>query len=234
MVSSGVQLRAEAKAKEHNRNMLWKNRVNLIKQARQFMESKSYSQAAVSYEKYVKVLELVYQLKPGGLAPESFNKSSRSKELTVVTSVYWDLMRIYDASPRYTDRMRMAANKLALFLPYSSIFPEIIRKAEAFQKSAKNPNIVREFLRASKKSRLPCFVATAAFNSPNAFEVLVLRQYRDLVLKKSFVGRKFIFWYYKHGAKIAWLAREGSPLKPLIKGLLKVASIFLQRRLRNL
>lgn len=234
LVSSGVQLRAEAKAREHNRNMLWKNRVNLIKQARQYMDAKAYSQAAVSYEKYLKVLELVFNLKSGEITPDIFNKSNRSKELTVVTSVYWDLMRIYDTSPRYGERMRKAAYKLGMFIPYSSIFPEILKKAESFQKSAKNPQVVREFLKTSKKSQLPCFVATAAFSSSTADEVIQLKLFRDHVLRKSRLGRLFIRKYYRLGRRLAPLVREGSMLKPLIRFLLKSLSALIAFGMRNL
>ena len=42
------------------------------------------SEAAVQYEKYLRVLEVVYNLKKGELSPAVFNNSSRSKELTVI------------------------------------------------------------------------------------------------------------------------------------------------------
>src|SRR5690606_19768165 len=100
-VSKGVKLLAEKKARQQNKVMLWKNRVNLVKQARQLMEAKAFSDAAVAYEKYFRVIEMVYDLKPGELHPKVFNSSIRSKELTLITSILWDLLRIYDTSPRY-------------------------------------------------------------------------------------------------------------------------------------
>lgn len=221
-VSKGVQLRAEQKAREQNRVMLWKSRVNLIKQARQLMEQKAFSEAAVAYEKYLRVLEIVYDLKSGELKPEVFNNSSRSKEVTVIASVYWDLMRIYDTSTRYGDRMDKAAKKLAIFLPYSTAYADIIKKAEAFQRMAKNPNIVKNFLKAGRKGRARCFIATAAFENPYSPEVQALRIFRDQVLKQSPWGRRFVLFYYRFSPPLAeWLDRHSWAKKP-VRGVLRV------------
>ena len=83
---------AREKAKEQKKLMLWKSRVNLIKKARQSMQEKAFSDAAVAYEKYIKVLEVVFDCKQGELTPEQFKDSARTQELTIVASVYWDLL----------------------------------------------------------------------------------------------------------------------------------------------
>lgn len=207
-VSQGMKLRMERDQREKNKMMMWKNRVHLIKNARGLMSQKAYSEAAVQYEKYLRVLEVVYSLKRGDLSPAVFNNSSRSKELTVVASVYWDLLRIYDSNPRYGDRMQTNASKLAQFLPFSPIYPDIVKKAEAFARTAKNPAIIRGFLRACKSSKGPCFIADAAFaGEPDAVELFWLRQYRDQILKSSLVGRQFVWIYYKTSPPLArWLS----------------------------
>lgn len=210
-VSQGVKLRMEQETREKNKMMMWKNRVNLIKQARQQMQQRSYSNAAVSYEKYLRVLEIVYNKKKGELSPSIFNNSKHSKELTVVASVYWDLMRIYDTNPRYLQRMKESADKLAEFLAYSTIYPDIVKKAEAFARTAKNPNIVRDFMRKTKTKHPRCFIATAAFGGPSTPEVEILRQFRDQYLKTSKAGRKLILLYYKCSPPLArWLIKHDS------------------------
>lgn len=208
-VSKGVKLRIEQETREKNKVMLWKSRVNLVKQARSLMAQKAYSEAAVSYEKYIRVLEIVYNLKSGELNPKIFNNSARSKELTVVTSVYWDLVRIYDSSPRYGDRMRKTAQKLAEFLPYSTIFPDVANKAESFARSAKNPQIIKDLLKQVNARRPRCFVATAIYRAPQAYEVQLLRSFRDLVLRNHPTGRWFIKKYYHFSPPLAqWLVQK--------------------------
>lgn len=209
-VSQGLKLRMERELRDKNKMMMWKNRVHLIKNARNLMAQKAYSEAAVQYEKYLRVLEVVHNKKKGELSPAIFNNSTRSKELTVVASVYWDLMRIYDTSPRYGERMGFAARKCSEFLPFSTIYPDIVKKAENFQRSAKNPVIMRQFLRLVKSRRGPCFVADAAFaEQPYAPELAILREFRDHNLRRSPFGRRLIFGYYKASPPVArWIGRS--------------------------
>lgn len=221
-VSQGVRLRMEQKAREQNRVIMWKSRVNLVKHARTLMQNKQFPEAAVTYEKYLRVLEIVYELQAGGLTPELFNKSERSKELTVITSVYWDLLRIYDVSPVYTERMSRAALKLAEFLPYSKILPQITKALIAFQKGSKNPKIIKNLIKQLKVKRGPCFVATAVYENPFHPEVEQLRSFRDHFLKKSFLGRKFIYFYYIHSPKWAIWLKDKTLIKASIKIVLKL------------
>lgn len=226
-VSHGVKLRLEKQAKEKNRQMLWKSRVNLIRSARQLMSQKAYSEAAVSYEKYLRVLELSYDLKPGGLTPDVFGKSTRSKELTVIATTYWDLLRIYDTSPRYRDRMVVTAQKLAEFIPYSPIFPDVIRKAQSFVSSAKNPDIVKDFLRRCKASSGRCFIATAAFDYPGHPTVIELRRFRDRILLSTPWGRALVSLYYFISPPLAAGIQKVPALKWPIRLTLHVITFFL-------
>jgi len=55
----------------------------------------------------------------------------------------------------------------------------------------------------------PCFIATAAYNTPQADEIDVLRDFRDNVLKKHAVGRLFTKMYYTTSPPIAnWIRRS--------------------------
>lgn len=223
-VSKGVKLRMEAQAKEQNRAILWKSRVNLVKQARQLMTQKAYSEAAVCYEKYLRILEIIFNKKAGELSPDVFNNSKRSKEVTVITSVYWDLFRIYDMSPRYGDRQKKTAAKLSTFVKYSTIYPDIVKRAESFSRSAKNPEIVKQFLRSSGGMRGRCFIATAICEDPLSKEVLLLRRYRDLVLRKTPWGRSLIYSYYRLSPPLAQVIGHSRLCKKCLRPILQVCA----------
>ena len=51
---------------------------------------------------------------------------------------------------------------------------------------------------ASKKASKGCFIATAAYGSPLANEIGVLRQLRDRYLLRSSLGQQVVHAYYEH------------------------------------
>lgn len=229
VVGRGGLLYAREKQKENNRLMLWKSRVELIKNARRAMAEKMYAEAVIFYEKYIRVLEIVFQAEQGQLKPELFTQSTHVKELTVIASVYWDLMRIYDTSSQYSERQQTAAKQLANFVRFTPIFPDIIRKAQSFEKSAKNRSAFKSFLKLSNSNRPRCFIATSAFEYPMAPEVITLRKFRDEYLRKSNWGKKFILYYYRLSPKIAGCLDRIPALKPLTRWFLRLLIFCVKR-----
>ena len=221
--TSGGVLVAQERAKDQQRMQMWKSRVALIRKARLCMGQKMYSDAASAYEKYLKILSIVFDVKKGeSLTPQLFKESARTTELTVVASVYWDLVRIYDTHEKYAERQQIAARQLAVFIRFTPIYPDIIKKAEAFVGRARHPQVIKHFLKAAAESRPRCFIATSAFESPFASEVQILRFYRDQTLRESRFGRAFIFSYYRHSPKIASFLDRHSYLKPAIRAVLRL------------
>jgi hypothetical protein len=230
LISKGAQLKAQHHAKEQQRMVLWRNRVELLKKARQQMDNKGYSEAAVLYEKYLRVLEIIYDIKAGDLNPELFNNRARSKEIGAIAMVFWDLVRIYDASPRYGDRQTKAAKKLAAFMKMSPVGKKIAGQAKDFIKQSKNPATIKLLLKQSGLKTRRCYIATAAFESENAPEVVILRAFRDEVLEHSFFGRIFIQSYYLTSPPIAtWLSKGAGRRKPVRRLLKRVVTFVSQR-----
>jgi hypothetical protein len=227
--SSGGVLMAQERAKEQHRLSLWNNRVQLIKQARVCMANKRFSEAAVSYEKYIKILEIVFECKNGDkLRPEVFKESARTSEITVVSCVYWDLVKIYDSHERYSQRQIAAANQLGKFIQFSPIFPDIVRRAQSFQRQAKNPGAIKTFLKQAAVQRPRCFIATSAYTEAAHPDVLFLRHMRDLYLRQSKLGRTFILFYYKFSPMVAGLLDANSLLRIAVKKKLQVLVLILR------
>jgi hypothetical protein len=210
------------KAKEERKIKLWHNRIAFLKKGNALMQSKLFGEAAVTYEKYLKILEMVYDTKPGELRPEQFKDTARTAELPVITSVYWDLMRIYDTSPSCLDRQKRAAVQLARFATMTPLYADILKKAEVFQRQCRNPAVVKLFLDNSAQKRPKCFIATAAFETPLASEVQILRFYRDFHLKKHFLGKKFVFFYYQISPPLARLLERSRIGKKIVRALIRL------------
>src|ERR1035437_4777024 len=81
-----------------------------------------------------------------------------------------------------------------------------------------DPDDPQAILNAS--ARGTCFIATAAFDSPDAPEVVVLRQWRDETLTDSRTGRCSIRLYYRVSPMIAGFVVRHPFLKPPLRALL--------------
>lgn len=74
---------------------------------------------------------------------------------------------------------------------------------------------------ADKEQKSKCFIATAAYGSPFAKEVQILRNFRDKKLKNNFFGLLFIEFYYKISPPIAKLVGKNEFLKKIVRAGLK-------------
>jgi hypothetical protein len=65
-----------------------------------------------------------------------------------------------------------------------------------------------------------CFIATAAYGTPTAEQIDVLREFRDVVLLKSTVGSQFVALYYQLSPPIADFIAGNELLRTLVRELL--------------
>jgi hypothetical protein len=214
------RLSAIEQAEIDRKTKIWEMRMAFIQRGHRAMQIKQYGEAAISYEKYLRVLELVFNVEPGNLTPEVFKENSRTSEMSILAGAYWDLVRIYDTG-QHGDRQARFAAQLAKFAPVTPMFNDIVKQAQDFSKNARNPQNVKIFLSGvGKASR--CFIASSAYESPIHGDVMLLRNYRDSVLKQSFLGRKFIYFYYRYSPKIACILDQQAYLKSPTRWALKL------------
>ena len=64
-----------------------------------------------------------------------------------------------------------------------------------------------------------CFVATAAYGTPTAAQIEVLREFRDVVLLESRAGSRFVAWYYAAGPPMAEVIEGNEVLRTLARVL---------------
>ena len=79
---------------------------------------------------------------------------------------------------------------------------------------------------SSSSSSSGCYIATMAYGSATAPEVITLKKFRDQKLRNHFVGRGFISLYYKTSPMFVQITKGWSwlhpPLRTLINQLVKI------------
>jgi hypothetical protein len=75
-------------------------------------------------------------------------------------------------------------------------------------------------------SRDYCFIATAAYGTPMAGEVQILREFRDKYLLTNPPGRAFVDFYYRVSPPIAEFITEHPVLKPIVRASLVPAIVM--------
>jgi len=219
--SLGAQLVASKEASFRKKTELWNGRLNLVKHGRLCLARGDFAEAAVVYEKYLKILCDVTNTRREGLDPNLFSKTP--KEVTVISSVLWDLMLAYDAFVLYHVKQLECAEMLAKFLRFSPIYKTILRRAEIESKRAKNPPAFRKLLQLSDAQSARCFIANSTFQSRTHPTVTTLCHFRDRTLRPSRLGRSVIALYYNRSPKIAEKI-DNSPrsqrlLRPVLRGV---------------
>jgi len=76
--------------------------------------------------------------------------------------------------------------------------------------------------------RKGCFIATAAFNTPMAQEIGVLRGFRDSRMEPNLIGRYLILLYYSMSPPLARVVARSSNMKAFVRLSLKPIIRFLK------
>jgi hypothetical protein len=173
---------------------------------------------------------------------KAFGKDSDSKKMWTTKDVQ-DLnigifSRNWDLSPNGESLNDITDNSYAVRLGYNSrnistlhTEPEyfsmsIWRINKIINKPVEKVNIAIENSSNDKNKSEGCFIATACYGDYNAPEVIVLRKYRDEVLKQNSVGKLFIKAYYAISPAIAKILFQSNFLKNIMKQNLLKPIIF--------
>lgn len=228
LVSQGAKLRAQKIAKDENKRIIWRKRIDLIKRAREEMVQKNLSGAAAFYEKYIGSLAGGFEVQPNQLVPSLFNNPQFKKELVLVAYAYLDMFKIYDQHPQATQKFQDVTQQLQLFSNNPSVRNGILKKLRKFKPYSKHPEAIDNIIKTLDRHKgSHCFIATAAFGVATEPEVILLCKFRDQILLKSKFGMLLVNLYYKTSPPIAFILEQSDLLKKIVRVPLRALASML-------
>lgn len=91
-------------------------------------------------------------------------------------------------------------------------------KAQIYYDNQWHDDSIRQFTTDTLPS--PCFIATAAYGTPTAEQIDVLREFRDTVLLESTAGSQFVALYYQFSPPAADFMERNELLRTLVREFL--------------
>ncbi len=226
-LSNASYLASEQIIQDNYKKSLWKNRLSLVKQARGHLVLKNHAEAAICYEKYLRIIELATEKKRIEFRPEMFKDNPR--EITLIVGALWALVEIYDLHPNYMQKQEQCAQKLGELVSYTNMFTSIVKTASFKKKVAKNTRAYKALLKAANVKTGNCFIASIAFESRNDPTLVLLRAFRNQVLATNTPGRLFIRTYYRWSPGLANRLQHYNWVKSALRAVLPPFALCLKR-----
>ena len=190
----------EAEKRRQERQFLEElgKRISIAREGRTLVERKNYSAAMRAYRRFLSITARSLNAEIEDLSPSLFEEKKRVPEALIISSIFFDLLKMLDKLDSDSAREeRQLYHKLFLRftkgMPFQHFAAENIRKHLVYSNSLRNKNEFWATYRAIV-GRSFCLVATWAFNSNDAPEVICLRRFRDRVLQRSRPGKAFTRW----------------------------------------
>ncbi|MBI2711686.1 MAG: hypothetical protein HYX41_02320 [Bdellovibrio sp.] len=207
-----IETQIEFQEKERKRK-LENTRLELARAGISAYQRRKLTEAVNHFLTYIKILEEIKDVSPGGLLPSHFDAKQDLPELLMISGVYWDLVKLYDRT-KSKERQKEFHHYLEKYVAFSKGMPFQHLCAEALRKYLTGDKPVhREEFRYAYKilSVHQCFVATALNDLLKPGSLENLRRYRDESLAHSVWGRAFIRFYYRVGPSLALQTDRLSP-----------------------
>lgn len=196
------QQKSGREAREEREKMLvlkhkFENRITIAKFGKESLDAGDYSTALQKFVEYMQVMadvkkvQNVYGLKPG-----HFDSRKDVTEMLMISHVYFEMARIYDAVPKFADESKKCLEQFVIFSanqPYQVVNSEMIRKH--LKKSVfKNPDAFRSAYEQIYVQSKKCYVVTFCYGDQHP----VTQEYRELKdwLLQYTWGQRLVRAYY--------------------------------------
>jgi hypothetical protein len=190
----------------------YEHRITLVKYAKESMDIGDFANALIKYTDYLNIMAEVKQVKDFyALRPTHFDAKKDLTEMLMLSHVFFEMSRVYDAIPKYAEDSIRCIDQFINFSinqPYQVVNSEMLRKfikKSRFKNSEAFKSAYQQIFVQSKK----CYVVTFCYGSDHQV-TNDFRKLKDFLLDYR-LGQEFIRLYYRHSS-IAVKRWQGNPM----------------------
>jgi hypothetical protein len=183
-------------------NHRFEHRITVARFGKESMDAGNYANALLKYNEYFRIMADVKQVKDAySLTPKNFDPKKDLSEMLMMSHLYFEMARIYDASPRFTEEAKKCVDQFVLFSidqPYQVINSELARKSLR-KRSFKNPKFFRDAYEQIFVKSKRCYIVTFCYGDTHPI-TNQYRQLKDLLLEYK-AGQELVRIYYSHSSR---------------------------------
>jgi len=183
-------------------NHRFEHRITVARFGKESMDAGNYANALLKYNEYFRIMADVKQVKDAySLTPKNFDPKKDLSEMLMMSHLYFEMARIYDASPRFTEEAKKCVDQFVLFSidqPYQVINSELARKSLR-KRSFKNPKFFRDAYEQIFVKSKRCYIVTFCYGDTHP----ITNQYRQLkdFLLEYRAGQELVRIYYSYSSR---------------------------------
>ena len=179
----------------------YEHRITIAKYGKEYLNNRDYSNALSKFIEYLKIMAEVKESQDYYmLTPASFDQKKELTEMLMISHIFFEMARIYDASPKFIDESQKCISQFIAFTinqPYQVVNSELIRK---FLKKSllKNETVFKNAHQQIYVQSKKCYVVTFCYghNHPVTLEY---RKFKDWLLETK-TGCELVRIYYKYSS----------------------------------
>jgi hypothetical protein len=201
MANSNSPILGKAALEERERMMILKQkfekRITCVKFGKQCLDAGDYSSAIQRFTEYMNIMaEIKGSEDSYGLKVSHFDPSKDVTELLMISHIFFEMARIYDAVPKFHNDSARCLEQFVHFSvnqPFQVVNSELVRKH--LKKSVfKNPDVFRSAYQQIFVQSKKCYVVTFCYGDDHPI-TQEFRLFKDWLLQSG-PGQEVVRLYY--------------------------------------
>lgn len=230
------KVRDSLKEREHIAILKHKydTRITNVKIGKQAFVKGDFLTAIRKYTEYLEVISEVKKLTSiYELHPNHFDKSKDITEMLMISNLYFELAKVYDATGKFQEDLSKCLDQFVLFSanqPFQVVNSEMCRKHLRKFKFKNHDLFFKSYQQIIVKSR-KCYVASHCFGEDH-YHTNSLRAFREFLMEHS-IGQSFVRLYYSHSPAFVQFMQDHQRLDAFLNPILKYGLSLFSRMVES-